>query len=73
MAKPSELICPYCKTKQEGKATDYFALGFLYSENIQCDNCDELFNAVLKNNKVITFSNIVCVSSMVPREYNETI
>jgi hypothetical protein len=60
----SKLVCPYCKGRQEYKAGDYFppyvADGFV-SDNIQCDHCDEYFNAILQENKtkVTTFTNLL--------------
>lgn len=53
-----KLLCPYCSTKQEYKSKDYFAGEAIFSSDIQCDNCDELFNARIEEGVVYTFSNI---------------
>jgi hypothetical protein len=59
MTLKQKLVCPYCKAKQEYKAKDYFAPATSISENIQCDNCDEYFNAAIKNGEVISYSNLL--------------
>lgn len=63
MTPNSKLICPYCKTKQEYKAKDYFTPTLWettqLSLDIQCDNCDQLFNATMKNNTVKAYTNLV--------------
>lgn len=59
MTLKSKLVCPYCKGKQEYEAKDYFVPGAVVSENNQCDHCDQNFNAVLKDGKVVTFTNLL--------------
>lgn len=53
----SKPVCPYCSTKQEYKAKDYFTFAGEISFDTKCDDCDQLFNMQRKGNKVFSFSN----------------
>lgn len=53
----SKLICPYCHCRQEYPAKDYFAPQTIFSDDIQCDECDQYFNARIVDNKVEVYTN----------------
>lgn len=60
-----KLVCPYCHGKQEYAGKDYFTPGARIVQEIQCDHCDERFNASLgKDQTVETYSNLVILPEL---------
>jgi transcription elongation factor Elf1 len=50
------LVCPYCKSKQDQRASAFFVGSSPVSINIQCIDCDEMFNIATKDGIVKSFS-----------------